>query len=57
MAAGDRNIKDKPNDIVQHFGRFTGVLPALCNQKGAGYITPDINQVTCIKCINKLKNK
>ncbi len=49
MAAGDRNNKGKPKDIVRHFSNQDGAEP-VCHQKNYGFSTKDISEVTCEKC-------
>lgn len=58
MAAGDRNKNGKPKDLVKHYGEVLNdnhYLLAICGNKRAGYVSYDKNEITCIKCINKIK--
>lgn len=54
MAAGERNKKNKPTDIVRHYGIIDGNKPTICKNNRAGYITSDKSDVTCLKCLQIL---
>ncbi len=56
MAAGDRNKKGKPTDIVRHFStsKVNSTIITLCGRKNPAYATDDRNDVTCLKCKKKV---
>ncbi len=60
MPAGDRNKKGKPTDMVRHYGLeknpFKDYLMPICGNKRAGYVTDDVSDVTCERCMAGLLN-
>lgn len=52
MAAGDRNNKDKPKDIVKHYGKSP-----ICGQLRWGYSSEDFDETSCKNCLSILLNK
>lgn len=64
MAAGDRNKSGKPTDIVRHFwapiteerDRFNErISKTMCGRKDVGYCSSDVEDVTCLRCLSKIK--
>ncbi len=55
MAAGDRNSKGKPTDVVVHYN--VSSRTPFCGTKNWGYATANKDEVTCLKCLKKLKIK
>lgn len=54
MATGDRNSKQKATDIVRHYSDTTdGGIP-VCGTKNYGYSTTHREDVSCIKCKNRM---
>ena len=57
MAAGNRNAKGRPTDIVFHYGA-AAFSPGYCGQKAPGVVTGldfSTGPVTCRRCIAKMK--
>ncbi len=60
MAAGERYKNGKPKDVVRHFGHsFSDVettltVEPICGTKGSGYVSDNIDEVTCIRCKRKI---
>jgi hypothetical protein len=56
MAATERNTKGKATDFVAHLSMTVpGEGPVLCGNKKFGYATTDKSEVTCLKCLAKMK--
>lgn len=53
MAAGDRNTKGQPKDIVRHYLN-DDKTKTLCGRKNWGYGTKDIHDTDCLACLKKL---
>lgn len=56
MAAGDRYENGKPKDVVRH-ARKGGQHPegreSMCGRKDPDYVTDDMTDITCLKCIQR----
>lgn len=70
MAAGERHSNGKPKDIVRHmwgnnsievgYGLFKRKIwdgETLCGRSDVGYASDDKSDVTCLKCLNKIREE
>ncbi len=59
MAQSDRNEKGKPTDFVAHFVANLEVYPRVtaCNKKDPGYATEQASDVSCLRCLKKMRGK